>query len=99
VRDKLREIVGVSTNWRDHVQAMEERKALQSLLAKRQEDLPSRRMKDSYTEVMLPLGSQPELREKYLNVYNNVRFGRILEDLDSLGGTIFRYINLYGICV
>ncbi|XP_077336819.1 acyl-coenzyme A thioesterase 9, mitochondrial isoform X1 [Lithobates pipiens] len=85
VRDKLREIVGVSTNWRDHVQAMEERKSLQSLLAKRQEDLPSRRMTDSYTEVMLPLGSQPELREKYLNVYNNVRFGRILEDLDSLG--------------
>nr|DBA34156.1 TPA: hypothetical protein GDO54_001746 [Pyxicephalus adspersus] len=73
VRDKLREIVGVSTNWRDHVQAMEERKALQSLLAKRQEDLPPRKMKDSYIEVMLPLGSQPELREKYLNVYNNVR--------------------------
>ncbi|XP_068126156.1 acyl-coenzyme A thioesterase 9, mitochondrial isoform X2 [Hyperolius riggenbachi] len=85
VRNKLREIVGVSTNWRDHVQAMEERKALQSLLAKKQEDLPPRRMKDSYTEVMLPLGSQPEIREKYLNVDNKVRFGRILEDLDSLG--------------
>ncbi|XP_075052683.1 acyl-coenzyme A thioesterase 9, mitochondrial isoform X2 [Mixophyes fleayi] len=85
VRDKLREIVGVSTNWRDHVQAMEERKTLQSLLANRQEDLPPRRMKDSYIEVMLPLGSQPQLREKYLNVYSNVRFGRILEDLDSLG--------------
>ncbi|KAM4047497.1 LOW QUALITY PROTEIN: acyl-coenzyme A thioesterase 9, mitochondrial [Anomaloglossus baeobatrachus] len=85
VRDKLREIVGASTNWRDHVQAMEERKALQSLLAKKQEDLPPRRMKDSYIEVMLPLGTEPQLREKYLNVYNNVRFGRILEDLDSLG--------------
>ncbi|KAM3933667.1 acyl-coenzyme A thioesterase 9, mitochondrial isoform 1-T1 [Leptodactylus fuscus] len=85
VRDKLREIVGASTNWRDHVQAMEDRKTLQSLLAKKQEDLPARRMKDSYIEVMLPLGSEPELREKYLNVYNNVRFGRILEDLDSLG--------------
>ncbi|KAM9319348.1 acyl-coenzyme A thioesterase 9, mitochondrial [Gastrophryne carolinensis] len=85
VRDKLREIVGASTNWRDHVQAMEDRKALQSLLASRQEDLPPRRMKDSYIEVILPLGSQPELREKYLNVYNSVRFGRILEDLDSLG--------------
>ncbi|XP_077150703.1 acyl-coenzyme A thioesterase 9, mitochondrial isoform X1 [Ranitomeya variabilis] len=85
VRDRLREIVGASTNWRDHVQAMEERKALQSLLAKKQEDLPPRRMKDSYIEVMLPLGSEPQLREKYLNVYNNVRFGRILEDLDSLG--------------
>ncbi|NXP27918.1 ACOT9 thioesterase, partial [Scytalopus superciliaris] len=85
VRNKLRDIVGASTNWSDHVQAMQERKALDTLLAKRQEDLPPRRMKDSYLEVILPLGSQPEIREKYLNVYNNVRFGRILEDLDSLG--------------
>ncbi|NWR74369.1 ACOT9 thioesterase, partial [Centropus unirufus] len=70
---------------RDHVQAMQERKALHTLLANQQEDLPPRRMKDSYLEVILPLGSQPEIREKYLNVYNSVRFGRILEDLDSLG--------------
>ncbi|KAM6095903.1 acyl-coenzyme A thioesterase 9, mitochondrial isoform 5-T6 [Chlamydotis macqueenii] len=70
---------------RDHVQAMQERKALHTLLVKRQEDLPPRRMKDSYLEVILPLGSQPEIREKYLNVHNSVRFGRILEDLDSLG--------------
>lgn len=85
VRDKLREIVGVSTDWRDHVKAMEKRKLLQSILAKSQEALPPRKMKDSYVEVLLPLGSQPELREKYLTVQNSVRFGRILEDLDSLG--------------
>ncbi|GAB5584476.1 acyl-coenzyme A thioesterase 9 [Prionailurus iriomotensis] len=85
VRDKLREIVGVSTNWRDHVKAMEERKLLQSFLAQSQKGLPPRRMKDSYIEVLLPLGSQPELREKYLTVQNTIRFGRILEDLDSLG--------------
>ncbi|NXM70754.1 ACOT9 thioesterase, partial [Serilophus lunatus] len=85
VRSKLREIVGASTNWSDHVQAMQERKALHTLLAERQEDLSPRTMKDSYLEVILPLGSQPEIREKYLNVHNSVRFGRILEDLDSLG--------------
>ncbi|NXJ95953.1 ACOT9 thioesterase, partial [Corythaixoides concolor] len=85
VRSRLRDIVGASTNWRDHVQAMQERKALHTLLAKRQEDLPPKKMKDSYLEVILPLGSQPEIREKYLNVHNSVRFGRILEDLDSLG--------------
>ena len=55
------------------MQAMQERKALHALLAKRQEDLPPRRMKDSYLEVILPLGSQPEIREKYLNVHNSVR--------------------------
>nr|XP_045726523.2 acyl-coenzyme A thioesterase 9, mitochondrial-like [Mirounga angustirostris] len=85
VRDKLREIVGASTNWRDHVKAMEERKLLQSFLAESQKGLPPRRMRDSYSEVLLPLGSQPELREKYLTVQNTIRFGRILEDLDSLG--------------
>ncbi|XP_057575247.1 acyl-coenzyme A thioesterase 9, mitochondrial isoform X3 [Hippopotamus amphibius kiboko] len=85
VRDKLREIVGASTNWRDHVKAMEERKLLHGFLAESQKGLPPRRMKDSYIEVLLPLGSQPELREKYLTVQNTVRFGRILEDLDSLG--------------
>ncbi|MBN3284137.1 ACOT9 thioesterase, partial [Polyodon spathula] len=73
VRDRLREIVGVSTNWSDHRQAMKDRTSLSSLLAKRQEDLPPRRMKDSYIEVHLPLGSQHGLREKYLNVHNSVR--------------------------
>uniref|UniRef100_A0A8C6RM58 HotDog ACOT-type domain-containing protein n=1 Tax=Nannospalax galili TaxID=1026970 RepID=A0A8C6RM58_NANGA len=85
VREKLREIVGASTNWRDHVKAMEERKLLHSFLAMSQKALPPRKMKDSYIEVLLPLGSEPELREKYLTVQNTVRFGRILEDLDSLG--------------
>uniref|UniRef100_A0A2I3RFM4 Acyl-CoA thioesterase 9 n=1 Tax=Pan troglodytes TaxID=9598 RepID=A0A2I3RFM4_PANTR len=72
VRDKLREIVGASTNWRDHVKAMEERKLLHSFLAKSQDGLPPRRMKDSYIEVLLPLGSEPELREKYLTVQNTM---------------------------
>ncbi|XP_074070350.1 acyl-coenzyme A thioesterase 9, mitochondrial [Macrotis lagotis] len=85
VRHKLREIVGVSTHWSDHLKAMEERKLLHNLLPKNQKELPPRRMKDSYIEVILPLGSQPMLREKYLTVFNSVRFGRILEDLDSLG--------------
>ena len=58
---------------RDHVKAMEERKLLHSFLAKSQEELPPRRMKDSYVEVLLPLGSQPELREKYLTVQNAIR--------------------------
>uniref|UniRef100_H3A2B6 Acyl-CoA thioesterase 9 n=1 Tax=Latimeria chalumnae TaxID=7897 RepID=H3A2B6_LATCH len=98
VRDKLRELVGASTNWSDHIQAMKDRVSLSSLLAARQEDLPPRRMKDSHIEVLLPLGSQPLIREKYLNVHNFVRcnrFGRILEDLDSLGVCLY-YLLCYG---
>lgn len=63
VRNRLREIVGASTNWSDHQQAMAERLSLSSMLAKSQSDLPAKRMKDSYLEVHLPLGSEPQLRE------------------------------------
>ncbi|XP_077591648.1 acyl-coenzyme A thioesterase 9, mitochondrial-like [Stigmatopora nigra] len=84
VRNRLREIVGASTNWSDHQQAMAERASLSSMLTKSQSELPAKGMKDSLLEVHLPLGSEPQLREKYLTFHNTVRFGRILEDLDSL---------------
>uniref|UniRef100_A0AAR2KGL5 HotDog ACOT-type domain-containing protein n=1 Tax=Pygocentrus nattereri TaxID=42514 RepID=A0AAR2KGL5_PYGNA len=84
VRNRLREIVGASTNWKDHQQAMAERASLSEHLAGSQSELPAKTMKDSEIEVHLPLGTQPSLREKYLNYHNTVRFGRILEDLDSL---------------
>ncbi|CAB1349878.1 unnamed protein product [Coregonus sp. 'balchen'] len=84
VRNRLREIVGASTNWRDHQQALADRLSLSNQLAGSQDELPVRRMKDSYIEVHLPLGTDPTLREKYLNYHKGVRFGRILEDLDSL---------------
>ncbi|KAM9333612.1 acyl-coenzyme A thioesterase 9, mitochondrial isoform 3-T3 [Pholidichthys leucotaenia] len=94
VRNRLREIVGASTNWSDHQQAMAERVSLSSMLAKSQSDLPAKRMKDSFLEVHLPLGSEPQLREKYLTYHNTVRFGRILEDLDSLG-VLISYSHTY----
>uniref|UniRef100_A0A7N8XLW3 Acyl-CoA thioesterase 9, tandem duplicate 1 n=1 Tax=Mastacembelus armatus TaxID=205130 RepID=A0A7N8XLW3_9TELE len=94
VRNRLREIVGASTNWSDHQEAMAERVTLLSKLAKSQNDLPAKRMEDSYLEVHLPLGSEPQLREKYLTFHNTVRFGRILEDLDSLA-VLISYSHTY----
>uniref|UniRef100_UPI00398F4249 acyl-coenzyme A thioesterase 9, mitochondrial-like isoform X3 n=1 Tax=Pristiophorus japonicus TaxID=55135 RepID=UPI00398F4249 len=84
VRADLRNIVGASKYWSEHLQSVKE-KASSPVTVTYQGDLPCRRMKDSYQEAYLPLGSQPHLREKYLNVYNYVRFGRIFEDLDSFG--------------
>ncbi|KAK3515510.1 hypothetical protein QTP70_024205 [Hemibagrus guttatus] len=84
VRNRLRQIVGASTNWKDHQQALAERISLSKHLVNSQEELPAKSMKESEIEVHLPLGTQPSLREKYLNFHNSVRFGRILEDLDSL---------------
>lgn len=94
VRNRLREIVGASTNWSDHQHALAERASLSSMLAKSQQDLPPKRMKDSSLEVFLPLGSEPQLREKYLTFHNTVRFGRILEDLDSLA-VLISYSHTY----
>uniref|UniRef100_A0AAX7UFC1 HotDog ACOT-type domain-containing protein n=1 Tax=Astatotilapia calliptera TaxID=8154 RepID=A0AAX7UFC1_ASTCA len=64
----------------DHQQAMAERVSLSSMLAKSQNELPAKRMKDSYLEVHLPLGSEPQLREKYLTYHNTVRI-KIFMDL------------------
>ncbi|XP_053198790.1 acyl-CoA thioesterase 9, tandem duplicate 1 [Scomber japonicus] len=94
VRDQLRAIVGASTNWSDHQQALADRVSLSNMLAKSQNDLPAKTMKDSYREVLLPLGSEPQLREKYLTFHNTVRFGRILEDLDSLA-VLISYSHTY----
>ncbi|KAF4075775.1 hypothetical protein AMELA_G00222640 [Ameiurus melas] len=88
VRNRLRQIVGASTNWKDHQQALAERTCLSKHLANSQEELPTKTMKESEIEVHLPLGTQPSLREKYLNFHNSVRFGRILEDLDSLAALV-----------
>jgi acyl-coenzyme A thioesterase 9 len=43
---------------------------------------PVRCMKDSYQEVIIPLGSDLQEREKYINFMGGIRFGRILENLD-----------------
>ncbi|XP_038658706.1 acyl-coenzyme A thioesterase 9, mitochondrial-like isoform X2 [Scyliorhinus canicula] len=85
VRTKLEQTVGASNTWSEHLKSVKERASLSNQLVSNQEDLPYRRMKDSYLEAYLPLGSQPNLREKYLNVHEHVRFGKILEDLDSFG--------------
>ena len=61
---------------------------LESRVAKSQDELPVRKMSDSYREAVIPLGSDPKVTEKYLNFYKGIRFGRILEDLDTFAGTI-----------
>ncbi|KAG1708488.1 Acyl-coenzyme A thioesterase 9, mitochondrial [Nymphon striatum] len=59
-----------------------DRSHLFSSLPKSQEELPPRKMKDSYDECFIPLSNNINLREKYVNHRGGVRFGRILEDLD-----------------
>ena len=51
-----------------------------------QSQLPAKRMAESYQEVVIPLSSQPELQEKYINWFKTIRIGKILEDLDTFAG-------------
>ena len=51
-----------------------------------QDELPSRSMEDSFLWARIPLGTNTKLREKYVNFHNHVRFGRLLEDLDTMSG-------------
>lgn len=53
-----------------------------------QEELPVRQMQDSYREVIIPLGQDDLVREKYISFMKGLRFGRILEDLDTFAGLI-----------
>ena len=65
---------------------MRDHSVYDTVLPSRQSDLPLRHMLHSYQEAVIPLGSDTEVREPYINMFNEVRFGRILEDLDTLGG-------------
>lgn len=83
-REKLKDLVGAQRTWGSQVADSTKTAAVVSSQA----DLPVRRMSDSYREAIIPLGSNPELKEKYINFYNGIRFGRILEDLDTFAVAI-----------
>ncbi|GAV06820.1 hypothetical protein RvY_16742-2 [Ramazzottius varieornatus] len=51
-------------------------------LAESQDELPPRRLFDSYDEIIIPLKDNVTKREEYYNAFHKVRFGRLLEDLD-----------------
>ena len=53
-----------------------------------QSQLTPCRMMDSYRQACIPLASDVKLREKYINIFEAVRFGRIMEDLDTMAGRL-----------
>jgi len=58
-------------------------------------------MSDSYNEAIIPIGADEILREKYINFYGGIRFGRIMEDLDTFGGDFLSQLfkPRTGICI
>lgn len=45
-------------------------------------------MYDSYSQLVLPFSSSPELLEQYVNAWGGIRIGKLMEHLDSLAGSI-----------
>ncbi|XP_072180264.1 acyl-coenzyme A thioesterase 9, mitochondrial-like [Diadema setosum] len=83
MKNKMEELTGAQKLW-NLTGEKNDRSQLTSLLARDQSELEPRKMADSYDEVMIPL-SDPQYREKYINMYNGIRIGRILEDIDMFG--------------
>ncbi|XP_046549228.1 LOW QUALITY PROTEIN: acyl-coenzyme A thioesterase 9, mitochondrial-like [Haliotis rubra] len=59
-----------------------------SRVRKSQDELADRGMKDSYWEAIIPLETDLTVRERYITFQKGIRFGRIMEDLDTLAGCI-----------
>ncbi|XP_059170721.1 acyl-coenzyme A thioesterase 9, mitochondrial-like isoform X2 [Physella acuta] len=76
-------MVGVRKQWLSEVVPP----VVMQKVAESQAELPKRKPSDSFVKAVIPL-SQPEAREKYITYTKKIRFGRLLEDFDSLGGLI-----------
>jgi len=64
------------------------------LLPRSQKELPARRMADSLDSAAIPLGSDPQLRDRYLTMGGGVRIGRILEDMDIFAvHLVFKHVE------
>lgn len=63
-----------------------QRKVLMELLPSSDETLPGRTLKDSFVTAIVPLKSQPAIRERYVSTGGKVRIGRLLEDMDVFAG-------------
>ena len=64
------------------------------LLPTDRNELPARRMRDSFVTAVIPLSRNPELRERYVTYYGSVRVGRLLEDLDIFAGKNNKIVNV-----
>ena len=69
-------------NTYDPVKYQQRRLELMKLLPSSQDELPNRKMSDSFDHAIIPLGQDLTLRDKYINPYGGVRMGRLLEDMD-----------------
>ncbi|TFK17460.1 Thioesterase/thiol ester dehydrase-isomerase [Coprinopsis marcescibilis] len=59
------------------------------------DELVPRNMHDSYSELVIPFALSPAVLEQYINASGGIRMGKLMENLDSLAGSI-AYKHLLG---
>jgi len=86
VRDHLREMVGSRKQWQEtgKLDAIDETSLMQQT-AQSQDELPLRRPSDSFVQCVIPLGTDPIVREKFITYARGIRRGRLLESFDTFG--------------
>ena len=55
-------------------------------LPQSQDELPIRKMSDSFDSAIIPLRSNLELQERYITFLGHIRLGRLMEDMDIFAG-------------
>ncbi|RXW18653.1 hypothetical protein EST38_g7214 [Candolleomyces aberdarensis] len=53
-----------------------------------EDKLTPRSMHDSYSELVLPFASSVQVLEEYINASGGIRSGKLMENFDSLAGSI-----------
>ena len=89
LRRKLKEHIGARSYWLDNKEFQgQDSVASRSKRVISQDELEVRHMKDSYQEVLIPLGKDLAVRDKYLTFFKTVRVGKLLEDVDTMAGWV-----------
>ena len=81
IEDLSASVIGGPTSYDPH-EYNRRRQELLKYVPSSQNDLPVRRMLDSYDSAIIPLASNKLLRDRYMTHVGGVRVGRLLEDMD-----------------
>lgn len=81
IEDLSSSVIGGPTSYNPE-EYNRRRQELTKYVPSSQDDLPTRRMLDSYDSTIIPLGSDKHVRDRYMTHVGGVRIGRLLEDMD-----------------
>ena len=74
-------VIGGPTTY-DPKEYNQRRQKLLEYVPSSQDELPPRKMMDSFDSALIPLGSNKKIRDRYSTHLGGVRIGRLLEDMD-----------------